>query len=256
MVWKMVCLVFVLLLVCSLGQAEDLPISKLVLFTAARRAEMEPVDPRIKPAVALSFDDGPSADYTRQVLDILDANGCHATFFMVGTAMDQNPELVKAVYESGNEVGLHTWRHNDLNGMDANAIVHNLELCQAIVLEQTGATARWLRPPYGRVGPAAYSACSALGMYIATWTIDSRDWESQNAEKIYKEVIGQLQNGAIILFHDTHSATVEALKTILPEIKAQGYQVLTVDQLMSFRETLKSATHYYHLDIGKLKSLE
>ena len=240
MIRKMLCCLLAVLMLCAAALAEETQI----------------LDPRVQPAVALSFDDGPSADYTQQVLDVLAENDCRATFFMVGTAMDNNRDLVKAVYDSGNEVGLHTWRHNDLNQMNADAIVRNLQLCQNIVQEQTGTTARWLRPPYGRVGPSAYGACNALGMYIATWTIDSRDWSLQNAQKIHKEVVGQLQNGAIILFHDTHAATVEALKTILPEIKAQGYQVLTVDQLMSFRETLKSGTHYYHLDINKLRPME
>ena len=253
---KMLCLLAALLLFCPLAKAEGRVPAIIVQSDGARRSDAAPLDPRIQPAVALSFDDGPSGDYTQPVLDILAENDCRATFFMVGAAMDQSRELVKAVYDSGNEVGLHTWRHNDLNQMDANAIVRNLELCQNIVLEQTGTTAKWLRPPYGRVGPTAYSACNALGMYIATWTIDSRDWETQNAETIYNEVIGQLRNGAIILFHDTHAATVEALKSILPEIKAQGYQVLTVDQLMSFRESLRSATHYYHLDMEKLKPLQ
>ncbi len=230
----------------------------LLAATACALAEEEPaapVDPRVQPAVALSFDDGPS-EYTQQVLDVLTENGCLATFFMVGTSMDKMPEMVKTVYDSGCEVGLHTWRHNDLNQMSADAIVRNLQLCQNIVQAQTGETAKWLRPPYGRVGPSAYGACRALGMYIATWTIDTRDWETQNADKICKEVFGQLHNGAIILFHDTHTATVEALKTILPELKARGYQVLTVDQLMSFRESLRSDTHYYHLDMNKLRPQE
>ena len=170
--------------------------------------------------------------------------------------MDKMPEMVKAVSDAGSEVGLHTWRHNDLTQMEANAVVRNLELCQNIVTAQTGAAAKWLRPPYGRVGPSAYGACRALGMYIATWSVDSRDWETQNAEKIYKEVMGQLRNGDIILFHDTHAATVEVLKKILPEIKARGFQILTVDQLMSFREKLRSDTHYYHLDLTKLKPQE
>ena len=227
----------------------------LTLPALAEETDNAPLDPRVQPAVAISFDDGPS-EFTQQVLDVLAENDCHATFFMVGTSMDKMPEMVKAVYDAGNEVGLHTWRHNDLTQMEANAVVRNLELCQNIVTAQTGTTAKWLRPPYGRVGPSAYGACRALGMYIATWSLDSRDWETQNAEKIYKEVMGQLRNGDIILFHDTHAATVEVLKKILPEIKARGFQILTVDQLMSFREKLRSDTHYYHLDLSKLKPQE
>lgn len=239
MIRKLLCCALLLTLLCSGALAEE----RVVL------------DPRVQPAVALSFDDGPS-EFTQQVIDLLTENDCRATFFMVGTNMDLYPDLVKAVYDSGNEVGLHTWRHNDLNEMSADAIVRNLQLCQNIVLAQTGATAKWLRPPYGRVGPSAYGACMALEMYIATWTIDSWDWKYQNAEKIYNEVIPQLANGAIILFHDTHATTVEALRTILPEIKARGYQVLTVDELMSFRESLRSGTHYYHLDLNKLVPLQ
>ena len=239
MIRKMLCCALLLTLLCSAALAEERTV----------------LDPRVQPAVALSFDDGPS-EFTQQIIDLLAENDCRATFFMVGTNMDLYPDLVKAVFDSGNEVGLHTWRHNDLNQMSADAIVRNLQLCQNIVLAQTGATAKWLRPPYGRVGPSAYGACTALEMYIATWTIDSWDWKYQNAEKIYNEVIPQLANGAILLFHDTHATTVEALKTILPEIKARGYQVLTVDELMSFRESLRSGTHYYHLDLNKLSPLQ
>lgn len=213
------------------------------------------LDPRVQPAVALSFDDGPT-EFTQQVLDVLAENDCRATFFMVGVNMKLMPEMVKAVYDSGNEVGLHTWKHNDLSEMSANAVANNLNACQAIVLEQTGTTARWLRPPYGKVGPGAYGGATQMDMYIATWSVDSRDWSLQNAEKIYNEVMSQVRNGDILLFHDSHAATVEALKIILPELKARGFQVLTVDELMSFRETLRSGTHYYHLDLKKLRPME
>ena len=242
MVRKMLCLLLMLAVLCPLALAEG----------------AEPVDPRVQPAIALSFDDGPS-EYTQQVLDILAENDCRATFFMVGTAMSNMPEMVKAVYDSGNEIGLHTWRHNNLTKMSDSAIERNLKACQDFIEEQTGITARWLRPPYGAVGkgyPNVYRACNKLRLYIATWSVDSRDWSLLNAKKIYKEVMGQLHNGDILLFHDTHAETVEALRRILPEIKALGYQVLTVDQLLSFRESLSSNTHYYHLDMKHLREQE
>ena len=242
MIRKMLCLALLLTVLCSFALAED---------------AAEPVDPRIQPAIALSFDDGPS-EYTQQVLDILAENDCHATFFMVGTCMKNMPDMVKTVFDSGNEVGIHTWKHNNLTKMSTSAIVRNLKACQEIIVEQTGQEARWLRPPYGAVKghPEVYRACGEVGLYIATWSVDSRDWSLQNAKKIYKEVMGQLHNGDILLFHDTHAATVEALRMILPEIKALGYQVLTVDQLLSFRESLTSKTHYYHLDMTRLRELE
>ncbi|MBQ7519849.1 MAG: polysaccharide deacetylase family protein, partial [Clostridia bacterium] len=145
MIQKILCCALLLMLLCSAALAEERTV----------------LDPRVQPAVALSFDDGPS-EFTQQIIDLLAENDCRATFFMVGTNMDLYPDLVKAVFDSGNEVGLHTWRHNDLNQMSADAIVRNLQLCQNIVLAQTGATAKWLRPPYGRVGPSAYGACTAL----------------------------------------------------------------------------------------------
>ena len=227
----------------------------LLVLPAYAEEGREITDARLQPAVAISFDDGPT-EFTQPILDILEQYGCRATFFMVGTNMNLRPEMVKAVYESGNEVGLHTWRHNDLTEMDMKAIVRNLELCQNIVTEQTGTRAIWLRPPYGKLGPATYGACREHGMYIATWSNDSRDWASQNAQKIYDTVLGQLQNGDIILFHDTHAETVEALPGILEEILNRGYQVLTVNELLSFRESLSSGTHYYHLDMSHLKPME
>ena len=161
----------------------------LTLLCASALAEEERVilDPRDQPALAISFDDGPSR-YTPQVLDILAENDCRATFFMVGDCMENHPEMVRAVYESGNEVGLYAYHHDDLTQMAADAVVSNLQKCQSIVTEQTGATAKWLRPPFGRVGSAAYDACREMDMYIATWSIDSWDWSLQNAEKSIKRL--------------------------------------------------------------------
>ena len=189
-------------------------------------------------------------------LDVLAENDCHGTFFMVGTSMTAHPELVPVVYESGNEIGTHTWKHNTLTEMDRGAIVRNLTKSIDYIHELApDAQVRWLRPPYGAVGSAAYGACTELGIYIATWTIDSQDWKTRNADKIYDQVISHLTNGAIILFHDTVEATPEALARLLPEIKARGYQVLSVDELMSFYNgELRSGTHYYHLDTTKIRT--
>jgi len=237
---KLICCLLAALALCSIALAEEQTERK--------------IDPK-QPMVALSFDDGPSP-YTQSVLDVLAENDCHATFFMVGTSMTAHPEMVPIVYESGNEIGLHTWKHTNLNDLSRDAVVRNLTKCTDYIHQLApDAQIRWLRPPYGAVGPSAYGACTQLGMYIATWTVDSADWRTRNADKIYKQVISHLSNGAIILFHDTVPATAEALARLLPEIKAQGYQVLSVDELMSFYNgELRSGTHYYHLDPSKIRT--
>ena len=240
MIKKLLCCLLALLALCSAGLAEE---------------ETERVIDPTRPMVALSFDDGPSP-YTQAILDVLAENDCRATFFMVGTAMNVHPELVPAVYESGNEIGTHTLKHDNLTDMEPDAIAWNLKKCISCTHELAPeAKIRWLRPPYGAVNAAAYGVCSQLGLYIATWTIDSEDWESRDPDVIYEQVMKLLCNGAIILMHDTCEATPRALAMLLPAIKAQGYQVLSVDELMSFYDgKLTSCTHYYHLDPDRIRT--
>lgn len=197
-----------------------------------------------RPVIALSFDDGPSEN-TIRILEILKEYGCRATFFMVGNRMSAYEQAVWAVNESDNEIGTHLWDHDDIKLMQDWQLKNNLRECMRQTAEMTGREVRFLRPPYGYVDHTMYSACKSLGLYIVTWTADSLDWKTRNAQMICDEVMKTAANGGIILCHDLYPETAEGLRLFLPKLIEQGYQVVTVGELMDLRaEPMKSTTHY------------
>lgn len=202
------------------------------------------IDPD-KPAVALTFDDGPS-EYTQQVLDLLAEHGCHATFFMVGKRMEQLPEQVAAVAQSGSEVALHTWSHDDLSQCDRARIQRSLENNQALAEELSGGAVTLVRPPWGKMSNDAYGVCHQLGLYAVIWSIDSEDWKTRDAEKTCQNIMSQLTNGGIILCHDTYPETVEAVRQFLPMLEEEGYQAVSVGELFSLSSEPMQTKKLYH----------
>lgn len=232
---KLLCLVLMLACLCPAACAEE-----------------RVIDPA-QPMVALTFDDGPS-EYTAELLDILAENDCRATFFLVGTHMEAMPEMVRLIGQTDNEIGTHTWKHEHMNEQTDFYMLNNLTNCLALTEELTGRSVQWLRPPYGIVSGSAYYACRRLGLYMVNWSIDSEDWESRDPQKIVQTVMQQVENGAVILCHDSYSTTVEAMKTLLPALREAGYQLVTVSELFSFYDgELKSTTFYYKLDPKNIK---
>ena len=237
MLRKMLCCLLALLALTPCTQAEE----NAMTF-----------DPN-QPKIALTFDDGPG-EFTQEMLDILAENGVRATFFVVGTHMEVWPELVTAVHDAGHEVGLHTWKHENLNEQTDYYVLYNLMDCQEWVERLTGEQAKWLRPPYGITGGSTYFATRKLGLRIVTWSVDSEDWLSQDPQKIYDRIMKGAKDGAVILCHDTYEPTLEAMRRVLPALKEQGYQFLTVSELFSLYEgELKSNAVYYCLDPAKAK---
>ena len=224
----------------------------MTICLPALAEETRTIDPT-QPMIALTFDDGPG-EFTQQMLDILAENDVRATFFVVGTHMEVWPELVTAVHDAGHQVGMHTWKHENLNEQTDYYVLNNLTKCQEWIQNLTGEETKWLRPPYGITGSSTYYATRKLGLYIITWSVDSEDWLSRDPQKIYDKILQDVENGAVILCHDTYEPTLEAMRMVLPELKARGYQFVTVDELFSFyNEELRSNAVYYHLDPNKIK---
>lgn len=214
----------------------------LVLLLAAAAAEERP------PMIALTFDDGPS-EYTQQMLDLLVENDGKATFFMIGQYVEMMPEMPQIVIENGSEIGTHTLAHRPLNELSEFKIYSDLEKCIKQFEELTGEHIRWLRPPWGKVSSGTYTACRRLNLLIIKWSLDSMDWESRNAEKIIQQILDNVKDGDVILCHDTYPETLEAMRIVLPELKARGYELVTVSELFShFEGELKSTTFYYRLN--------
>ncbi len=201
------------------------------------------IDPN-KPMVALTFDDGPSPEYTPEILKALRDNNARATFFVLGTLAELNPELLNQIAESGNEIGNHTYSHLDLTKLVEPALDYQVLTTQEIVRRATGKAPVLLRPSYGFINEVV----KKIDIPIILWSIDSLDWQSKNPDVIYDVVLNNLKDGDIILMHDIYKTSAEAALRIIPELKRRGYQLVTISELAKVRGIpLKSGNVYGNL---------
>lgn len=187
------------------------------------------IDPG-KPMVALTFDDGPSA-YTDQILDLLEQYGCRATFFIVGTRVAKRQETVARAARLGCELGTHSWDHANLRDLDREGIDDQLGRSIRAIERASDARVVLMRPPYGAIGDALRAACRQLQLPILRWSLDTRDWETKDAQATYDAIMNDVQNGSIILCHDTVASTAEAMARVIPALQARGYQLVTVTEM-------------------------
>jgi peptidoglycan/xylan/chitin deacetylase (PgdA/CDA1 family) len=205
-------------------------------------------------AIALTFDDGPSPIYTPQILALLKQYGAHGTFFVIGHKVEQTPELVQAELKGGNEVGNHSFSHPRMPQEDQMSRERELERT-AVDLDLVGCpqTSRLFRPPYSAWDDRLQTYMAHTGRQMVLWSLDSGDWQGLAAPVIIKNVLGRVKNGAIIIFHDSDEyakanrhPTVEALKTILPALQAQGYRMVTVSELVGCKNSRKGPKRQFN----------
>jgi len=174
-------------------------------------------------AIYLTFDDGPHPQNTPQVLEVLAEYNAKATFFLVGSRVQGQGELLKNIYEAGHAIGNHSWSHRKLGKLDWETFADEIGTT-AEILGSYGSSC--LRPPYGDVGPQLYANAEQAGYRIIYWSVDPLDWLNQNPETIAKRVLAQARPGAIVLLHDggdSRAGTVAALRTILATLTEEGY---------------------------------
>lgn len=208
-------------------------------WTVAKRA----VDPD-QPMVALTFDDGPGK-YTGELLDCLDANNSAATFFVLGQLVESYPDTVKRAAELGCEIANHTWDHLNATTAGAEAAAESVARTSKSVEAVIGRGTALYRPCYG-----AYNSntLAEVGLPAIMWSIDTLDWETKNADSTYNTVMEDVYDGAIILMHDIHQPTVEAAKRIIPALVNEGYQLVTVSELLQYRRGGAQAGEVYFDD--------
>lgn len=181
--------------------------------------------------VALTFDDGPHPTITPRVLDELRARGVKATFFVVGERVKSYPWVLRQIVAEGHEIGNHSYSHRLLSGMSAEMIRREVGDTQAAIRNAIGYETCLFRPPYGAFHPAAHAIFREFGMNIIRWSVDPRDWRHRDAMLISNRVMQESRNGAIILCHDIHRATLQALPAILDTMLGEGYAFKTVSEL-------------------------
>ena len=179
--------------------------------------------------IALTFDDGPRRATTTKLLDGLRERGASATFFLVGEQIEANRDLVERMKTEGHQVGNHTWSHVQLQGASQEVVSEEIKQADDLLREVLGEGTYWLRPPYGKLDEAQKAQ---IPVPMVQWSVDSRDWESKNTEKILETVLAQAEPNSIILMHDIYPTSVEAALKIVDVLQAEGYWFVTVEELL------------------------
>ncbi|SHN44697.1 polysaccharide deacetylase family protein [Cryptosporangium aurantiacum] len=183
----------------------------------------------------LTFDDGPSATYTKQILDLLDQYQAKATFFEIGENVAAHPELTREIANRGHAVGNHTWDHPDMRTLSASSLNAEITRTSDALRDALGHDVRCLRPPYGAVNATVRAAIAEHGMRTQLWDIDPQDWSRPGVDAIVRNVLENAHPGAVSLMHDgggNRTQTVQALGTVLRTLTDRGY---TFESLPSCR---------------------
>ena len=207
-----------------------------------------------KKIIALTFDDGPSTDETNgtsDLLDLLEQYDSKATFFCLGNRLnDESAPLLKRMVELGCEIGNHSYDHAQLTKLDAKGVRDEIDTTNELIKKYSGRDCRIIRPPYGAADNDIVPA--NVSQPFIMWDMDTLDWKTKNTASVislvekYKE---QDWDGAVILMHDIHSTTIEACKTIIPELVNDGYQLVTVSELAYLKGVkLEPGKSYWGID--------
>ena len=189
-----------------------------------------------KKLVALTFDDGPDAKMTEPVLDVLEKYGVRATFFLLGCKINETTApLVERTLSLGCEVGYHGYEHRNMTKISLEMIQKQIRQFMAVwdTYMQIPAPIKLVRAPGGNSNKKVLRAVGELGYAMVLWEVDSADWKVQIAEKINATVQKKVQDGSIVLMHDRHRPTVDALELLIPSLLEQGYEFVTVSELLT-----------------------
>jgi peptidoglycan-N-acetylglucosamine deacetylase len=185
------------------------------------------------PEIALTFDDGPRAPVTGQLLDVLHGLGVRATFFVVGARAIESPALVRRMYAEGHEVGNHSQNHQRLDTLSPERAREEVNDCDVSVFLAADRHLRIMRPPGVRYNDSVLRTVNDLGYVMASWTVGAHDYEDVSASFIVDHVTRRAENGSIVLLHSDRPATLEAIPRIVRDLKARGFRFVTVSEMLA-----------------------
>ena len=189
------------------------------------------------PYIAMTFDDGPSAKLTPQLLDILKARNMHVTFFVLGEMVKQHPEIVKRAIAEGHEVGNHSYDHPQLSKLSDEAVRSQLDRTKELITAATGKPLIYMRPPYGALTKEQRRWIhDDLGYQIILWDVDPLDWKRPGPSVVEDRILQGTRSGSIILSHDIHPGTVEAMPDTFDKLLAKGFKFVTVSELIAMNQ--------------------
>lgn len=182
---------------------------------------------------ALTFDDGPSGKYTRQLLDGLKERNVQATFLLCGYRMADYPDITQRIFDEGHEIGFHGYSHKSMESMSRRDIAQELMDCQPLLPD--GCHPVFLRPPGGCCSDAVRQVAQVRKLAILSWSVDPRDWATSDTLAVERAVLRAVQDGDIVLLHDMSTSSVRAALDIVDTLQKQGFQLVTVSQLAKIR---------------------
>ena len=179
--------------------------------------------------IALTFDDGPHPVYTPMLLEGLKKRDVKVSFFLLGKAAEEYPDIVKEMHDQGHLIGNHTYHHVDIKDADADMIEKEVVSANELIEEITGQYPQFIRPPFGQQGNGIEDT---TGMICVMWDVDPLDWCTTDASLVVERVLTHAEDDCIILMHDQYKSSVQAAFTIVDALQKQGYEFVTVDELL------------------------
>jgi peptidoglycan/xylan/chitin deacetylase (PgdA/CDA1 family) len=199
------------------------------------------------PYIAMTFDDGPSATLTPKLLDILAAHHIPATFFVIGENVSEHPEIVARAAREGHEIGNHSWSHPNFAKMSDGAVRRQLQQTDDAIKSATGNSPKLLRPPYGSITARQKRWIhDEFGYEIILWDVDPYDWKRPGPSVVRNRILKETRPGSIVLSHDIHPGTIEAMPSTFDALQAKGFKFVTVSELVRMgttQSTQSPATH-------------
>ena len=196
--------------------------------------------------IAISFDAAWGSDYTEDLLSILKEFDVKTTFFLVAFWVDKYSDMVKRIDEEGHEIGNHSARHPKMSELGEEKIAEELTVTSEKIQDITGKKVNLFRPPFGDYNNRLMKTAKELGYYVIQWDVDSLDYKDYGRDAIVDRVLSKVKEGSIVLFHNNATYTAEALPIILKELKARGFEIVPVSELI-YKE------NYYTDHTGKQK---
>ena len=220
--WRILKNLLLLVFAYALGVMMSIGMQKLdVMSYSAKTA--------YKNKVAITFDDGPNPEYTVELLEGLQKRGVKATFFVLGEEVERYPDILKAAYDDGHLIGVHSYQHVNFGQIGDAAALEQVEKTRQAIYDVTGEYTGYIRPPYGCWKK---ELDQELPMIEVLWDIDPLDWATKDADTVVKRVLQKCPDGSIILLHDASESSVCAAFTIIDTLQKQGYEFVTVEELM------------------------
>jgi len=186
------------------------------------------------PYIAMTYDDGPHPQNTPRLLDMLRERNIKATFYVIGRSVNMYPHIIRRIVAEGHEIGNHTWTHRKLTALSDTAIRQEMNSTRDAIIAACGVKPRTMRPPYGALRQSQRAwIYKEYGYSTILWNVDPEDWKRPGPSVVTSRIINHTRNGSIVLVHDLHKPSVDAMPATLDGLLRRGFKFVTVSQLLS-----------------------